>query len=148
MSQLATALLQSACDLITACLSPTTLASDAAQELLDRYLDLAMRRREEVCQAAAARTYGRLSELLDCAKEVKKSVVIGVNATKSADGNVQIGRGPQCDTSGPTAVCRSCAGLRPVCAMLDPGREGSQRLARPTQAGGQGQSMIGRPCMS
>lgn len=74
VSQLAGELLRSACNLITACLSPSTVQLDETQRLLDQYLDLAMRRREIECQEAVARTFDRLSELRGCSKEAKKWV--------------------------------------------------------------------------
>ena len=61
------------CGLITACLSSVTLHQDDTRKLLDRYLELASRRRETQCHEAVGQIYERLSQLQDCAKEVIKS---------------------------------------------------------------------------
>lgn len=72
VSQIGAEILQAACDLLTATLSPDMLPGEEAQKTVDRYLDLAMKRREPECQQAVARTFHRLSELRDCSTEVKR----------------------------------------------------------------------------
>lgn len=65
-------ILQTACDLMSAVLDERILRLEAAQAVLDRYIDMTMKRKEEGCHEAVARLYGRLSSLRDCTPETKK----------------------------------------------------------------------------
>ena len=74
VSSVGVEILQEACNLLTTCLTRSTVESRETEELLDQILDLAARRRELSCQRALAITYGRLSQLRDCGKEVQRVV--------------------------------------------------------------------------
>ncbi|ORY25084.1 armadillo-type protein [Naematelia encephala] len=65
-------ILQAACGLLTACLSPSSAGETKLQKILDHIIEASMRRREPECQEALSRTFGRLSELRDCTKDVEK----------------------------------------------------------------------------
>lgn len=72
ISPQAAEILQTACDLISAVLEESILLVASTQQILDRYIEASMKRKEEGCHEAVARLYGRLSILRNCSNEVKK----------------------------------------------------------------------------
>ncbi|WVQ93564.1 hypothetical protein IAU59_000639 [Kwoniella sp. CBS 9459] len=61
-------------ELIVSVIVPSILNKPAAQAVLDRYVDLGMKRREPEVQESLANVYGRLSELRDPTKDVQKLI--------------------------------------------------------------------------
>jgi hypothetical protein len=63
---------QAICELMAICLTKEVLALPDTQGLLDRYIDISMKRREEPCHEAVAKMVKRLSELEQNVSIVKK----------------------------------------------------------------------------
>ena len=74
VSSTAASILSAACELIAVCLGPSLAEDESANNLLERLLDLTVKRREAHCHVAAGMMVGRLSELRDVSKEVSKWV--------------------------------------------------------------------------
>jgi hypothetical protein len=65
-------ILKQACDVICATLNQGIMGDEGSQEILDRFIDASMKRREVDCQEAVANLYGCVSGLRDASKGVVK----------------------------------------------------------------------------
>ncbi|WRT63818.1 uncharacterized protein IL334_000743 [Kwoniella shivajii] len=67
-------ILSALCSLLVIILNEPIISTSSTQAVLDKYLDLAMKRREPEVHEGVARVYGRLSELRSPEKDVTKLV--------------------------------------------------------------------------
>nr|XP_019048752.1 hypothetical protein I302_02526 [Kwoniella bestiolae CBS 10118]OCF27682.1 hypothetical protein I302_02526 [Kwoniella bestiolae CBS 10118] len=75
VSSQASDILSSVCSLLVVILDPDIVSASSNQAVLDKYLDLSMKRRETEVHEAVARVYGRLSELRSPEKDITKLIL-------------------------------------------------------------------------
>jgi hypothetical protein len=74
VSSSAADILQAACNVMTATIQESILATQAAQTQIDHLIQTTVRRREPECQEAVAQLYRRMSRLRDPQQDVNRCV--------------------------------------------------------------------------